>query len=80
MRHGPVSGGRASVVLDGVHRQEGLCGRGTGAFRNKEACPPAQSPALSIASLWNVGFGGTWLLGTRHLPPTSALCGFVPPT
>lgn len=80
LRHGPVSGGRASVVLDGVQKQGGLSGRGAGAFRNKEACPSAPSPALGIASLWNVGPGGNLASRNQAPPSTSALCSFVPPT
>lgn len=80
MRHGPVSGGRASVVLD--------------RFKGKEACAAEGLEPLEIRKLlclhraqlsaWPLsgmlGLEGTWLLGTRHLPPTNALCGLVPPT
>lgn len=47
-----------------------------------EASLPGHNPALGIASpLGVLGLEGAWLLGgLRHVPPTGALCGFVPPT
>lgn len=80
MRHGPVSGGRASVVLDGFKGKEGCAAEGLepSEVRKLVCLHRAQLVALPLSGM--LGLEGTWLLGTRHLPPASALCGFVPPT
>lgn len=79
MRHCPVLAGSASIVLGWMPAQwmaKGLESEG------KEASLPGHNPALGIASsLGILGLEGAWLLGgLRHVPRTSALCGFVPPT
>lgn len=60
---------------------EACDGRGAGLFRNKGGFSAWTNPSSRYCLFSGMpGLEGAWLLGIRHLLPTSALCGFVPLT